>query len=191
MMPEPSEAEDVLTFWFADVAGNDFAGRKSIWFKSDPAFDAMVAKRFSALHARTVNGTLSHWEENPRDTLALTIVLDQFPRNIYRGTPRAFASDAKALAVAKHAIGRGFDRALRPVERMFLYLPFEHAEDMKEQKRSVALFTALSDASTLDYAIGHREIIARFGRFPHRNEILGRPSTAEELAFLAEPNSSF
>jgi uncharacterized protein (DUF924 family) len=190
-VPNVSEAEDVLVFWFGDVAGDDFGGRQDVWFNSDPAFDAVVADRFAALHARASGGELAYWEETPRNALALVIVLDQFPRNIYRGTPRAFASDPMALTVAKRAIERGFDRTLRPVERLFLYLPFEHAEDMREQDRSISLVTALGDKKTLDYAIRHREIIARFGRFPHRNAILGLASTAEERTFLAEPNSSF
>ncbi|HET9149468.1 MAG TPA: DUF924 family protein [Alphaproteobacteria bacterium] len=190
-MADASEAEDVLAFWFADVPGDDFTARKDIWFGNDPAFDAVVARRFSALHAKASAGSLTAWEDGPRSALALVIVLDQFPRNIYRGTLRAFASDPQALAVARRALNRGFDHALRPVERMFLYLPFEHSESREDQERSVALFTALEDPITLDYAVRHRDIIARFGRFPHRNAILGRPSTPAERVFLAEPNSSF
>lgn len=190
-MVDTSEAEDVLAFWFADVPGDDFRARKDIWFESDPAFDAVVASRFAALHAKASAGDLTAWEDRPRSTLALVIVLDQFPRNIYRDTRRAFASDPQALAVAQRALNRGFDHALRPVERMFLYLPFEHSENSEDQDRSVALFTALGDPVTLDYAVRHRDIIDRFGRFPHRNAVLGRASTSEEGAFLAEPNSSF
>ena len=183
--------EKVLSFWFDDVAGEDFETRKEIWFGKNAGFDADIQKRFGPLRADAAAGKLTDWERSARGALALVIVLDQFPRNIFRGTPRAFATDAMALATAKRAIESGFDRRLRPVERLFLYLPFEHAESLADQERSVALSKTLDDAGSLDYAERHRAIIARFGRFPHRNAILGRASTPEEIAFLAEPGSSF
>ncbi|MGE5539440.1 MAG: DUF924 family protein [Gemmatimonas sp.] len=191
MIEPPPTPTDVLAFWFGDVAGDDFRSRKPLWFEPDAAFDAEVRNRFEDVHFAAARGELSSWRADPRGALALVIVLDQFPRNMYRGTARAFATDPQALAVAREAIDRGFDRQLAPVLRLFLYLPFEHSESLADQDRSVALFAELGDAETLDYARRHREIIARFGRFPHRNAVLGRASTAEEVAFLKEPGSSF
>jgi uncharacterized protein (DUF924 family) len=183
--------EEVLSFWFDDVVGDDFKTRSHVWFGKNPAFDTDIQKRFGSLRADAAAGKLTDWERSARAALGLVIVLDQFPRNIFRGTPQAFATDAMALATAKRAIENGFDRQLRPVERLFLYLPFEHAESLADQERSVALSRTLGDPGSLDYAERHRAIIARFGRFPHRNAILGRASTPEEIAFLAEPGSSF
>lgn len=142
-----------------------------------------------------MRGEIAGWNATPLAALALAIVLDQLPRNMFRGTARAFASDTLALAAAKAALERGFDAPLRPVERQFLYLPFEHAEDIAEQRRSLALLERLRKDSThevgVDYARRHHDIIARFGRFPHRNALLGRISTPEELEFLEQPGSSF
>lgn len=183
--------EDVLDFWFGGVAGNDFTSRKDVWFGKDDAFDAAIRARFGALYEDAARGRLAGWAENARGARALVIVLDQFPRNMFRSTAGAFATDATALATAKRAIDRGFDLSLRPVERLFLYLPFEHSESLADQERSVALIRALGDPKTRDYAERHRAIITRFGRFPHRNAVLGRSSTPEELAFLSEPGSSF
>lgn len=183
--------EGVLAFWFGGVAGDDFKSRNRVWFGKDEALDGAIRSRFAALHADAAAGRRTAWEADPRGALALVVVLDQFPRNMFRGTPEAFATDPLALAVAKRAIDRGFDRLLRPVERLFLYLPFEHSEVLAEQERSVALVGTLGDPGTLDYAKRHRDIVARFGRFPHRNAILGRMSTPEEAAFLRKPESSF
>jgi uncharacterized protein (DUF924 family) len=182
---------DVLAFWFGGVAGDDFASRNGVWFRKDEAFDAAIRDRFAGLQATAAAGDLSAWEDEPRSTLALVIILDQFPRNMFRGTPRAFATDAMALAVAKRAIERGFDSHLQPVERLFLYLPFEHSESLADQERSVALMSSLGDPNALDYAERHRAVIARFGRFPHRNALLGRLSTPEEIVFLGEAGSWF
>ncbi len=135
-------------------------------------------------------GGLEQWRSTPLAALALVVVLDQFSRNMFRGTPRAFAGDPAALAAATVALERGFDRLLSPAERIFMYLPFEHAEDLAAQHRSLALFEAL-DPNDLEYARRHHEIIARFGRFPHRNAVLGRESTPEEIEFLKGPGSSF
>lgn len=183
--------EEVLSFWFDDIAGDDFKTRNGIWFGKNAAFDANIQKRFGSLRADAAAGKLIDWERSARAALALVIALDQFSRNVFRGTPWAFATDAMALATAKRAIESGFDRQLRPVERLFLYLPFEHAETLADQERSVALSKTLDDPGSLDYAERHRAIVVRFGRFPHRNAILGRASTPEEIAFLAEPGSSF
>jgi uncharacterized protein (DUF924 family) len=140
-------------------------------------------------------GRLARWMEDPRSCLALIVLLDQLPRNMFRGSPRTYESDDKALAVARHAVAARHDHALRPVERSFVYLPFEHAEDLAAQHEGVALFSGLDlhprGQEWLKIARRHMEIVARFGRFPHRNDILGRPSTPEEIEFLTQPNSSF
>jgi uncharacterized protein (DUF924 family) len=168
--------EEVLTFW--REAGPDR------WYKADSEFDALVRARFLATHEVAAGGELAGWEETPESALALLIVLDQFPRNIFRGTARAFATDPRARAVAGRAIARGFDRAFAMPERNFFYLPFEHSEDLTDQERSVALCQATGDAEAIKWARLHRDLIRRFGRFPHRNEMLGRASTHEEIAFL-------
>jgi uncharacterized protein (DUF924 family) len=139
---------------------------------------------------RAARGELDPWRATPLASLALLVILDQFPRNMFRGTARAFATDPRALAAAGSALARGFDRLLSPSERTFVYLPFEHAEDLAAQRRSLALFEAL-DPNDMEYVKRHYEIIARFGRFPHRNAVLGRESTAEEIEFLKRPGSSF
>jgi uncharacterized protein (DUF924 family) len=142
------------------------------------------------LWEQAVLGGLEQWQSTPLAALALVVVLDQFSRNMFRGTPRAFAGDLAALAAAASIIERGFDRLLSAQERTFVYMPFEHAEDLAAQNRSLALFGAL-DPNDMEYARRHHEIIARFGRFPHRNAVLGRESTPEEIEFLKRPGSSF
>jgi uncharacterized protein (DUF924 family) len=139
---------------------------------------------------KAARGKLERWETTPLASLALVVVLDQFPRNMFRETPHAFSTDSRALAAAGRALERGFDRMLSPAERTFMYLPFEHAEDFAAQRHSLALFEAL-DPNDMEYAKRHYEIIARFGRFPHRNAVLGRESTPEEIEFLKGPGSSF
>ncbi len=180
-----SQAAEVLAFWF------DEAGPEK-WFTKDPAFDAEVRERFAALHAAADAGDLADWEITADGALAVVVLLDQFPRNMFRDDPRAFASDAKARAVADRAIAAGHDQALEKARRGFFYLPFEHSEDLADQERSLALFGAIADSEEgMKWARSHHRIIARFGRFPHRNAVLGRKSTPEELAFLEEPDSSF
>ena len=181
---DPARAEEVLAFWFGELRPED-------WFNGGDEVDSRIRERFLDLHEALRERVPDEWRASARGTLAAVIALDQFPRNVYRGDPRAFAADATALAVAREALERGFDRELSEDERKFLYLPFEHSEDPAEQARSVALFSTLGDESAVDYARRHKVIIDRFGRFPHRNGILGRPSTPEELAFLREPGSSF
>jgi uncharacterized protein (DUF924 family) len=161
----------------------------------------MLAQRFGNMLEAARSGAYASWMETPRDALALILLTDQMPRSIYRGTPLAFASDTVALAVARQGIEAGQDRQLRPLERVFFYLPFEHAESMAEQDRSVALFSALFQQAPPDrmelyrgyltFALRHRHVIACSGRFPHRNAVLGRESTEEERVFLSEPGSSF
>ncbi len=178
------EVAEVLAFWLEEV-------RPEQWFKKDPDLDESVRARFAALHERLAAGVPPRWLETPEGCLADVIVLDQFPRNMFRDAAKAYATDAAALATAEHAIARGFDRKLTEAGARFLYTPFEHSEDAAMQARSVALFATVSDAETMKYIERHKEIIGCFGRFPHRNAVLGRPSTAEELAFLEEPDSSF
>jgi len=175
-------AQEVLDFWFRGDAP-----RKE-WFQKDPAFDQAIVARFSDLHALAASGGLAHWQDSPRDCLALIILLDQFPRNMFRGTARAFATDAMALEAAKHAIRAGYDRSMSDVERTFVYLPFEHSENLADQERALQLFAGNAN---YEWARRHWEIIRRFGRFPHRNAVLGRESTAAEIEFLKEPGSSF
>jgi uncharacterized protein (DUF924 family) len=182
---------DVLEFWF----GRPPRAARAEWFRKDPDFDAAIRGRFGAAVESALGGAFEEWTTTPHGTLARVILLDQFTRNIYRDTPGAFAGDAQALADASAAVDAGFDRELDRFERWFLYLPFEHAEDWSAQQRSLELFGRLADEtgdrSPLGWAEQHAEVIRRFGRYPHRNVILGRPSTPEELAFLAQPGSSF
>ncbi len=184
-MTEDGIAE-VLGFWFAPE-------RRKHWFDASEAFDAEVRRVLASWHEAAASGRLDGWRDTPDGCLALCILLDQAPRNIFRGTPRAYATDPQARAVASLAIDRGFDLAFDDKDRrMFLYLPLEHSEALADQELCVALCRErIDDAEYLRYVERHREIIARFGRFPHRNAILGRPSTREEEAFLAEPFSSF
>jgi uncharacterized protein (DUF924 family) len=166
----------VLDFWRG-------AGQER-WFKADPEFDRVVAERFASVHEVAAAGRLAAWEETPDGALALVIVLDQFPRNIFRGTPRAFATDAAARDVARRALARGFDREVEPATRSFFYMPFMHSEDLADQELCVELFRGLGNDEGIKYAEIHRDAIQRFGRFPHRNEMLGRKSSADEIAYL-------
>jgi uncharacterized protein (DUF924 family) len=168
--------EELLAFWQA--AGKDK------WFEKDDAFDAEVRARFLATHEAGASGKLSAWEETPRAALALVIVLDQFPRNMFRGDARTYATDAQALAVAQRALDRGFDQQVPEDLRSFFYLPFMHSEQLADQERCVELYRAIGDDYSLEYAEDHAAIIRRFGRFPHRNKTLGRATTPEEQAFL-------
>lgn len=201
-MPPSAPVATILEFWFGDIldGGGMTAAHRQLWFGKDAATDREISERFSALLEPARNGEL-RWEATPRGRLAQVVLFDQFPRNIYRDRPEAFSFDALALSAAEQALAAGDDQRVGPLERVFFYLPFEHAENLALQERSVGLFRALADsapvarrqayAGFLDYAIRHRDIIARFGRFPHRNSILGRTSTAEEIEFLQQPGSSF
>jgi uncharacterized protein (DUF924 family) len=171
-----TSAEDVLAFW--RVAGPDR------WFSKDAAFDSEIATRFFAVWHAAAEGLLATWEDTAAGALALTIVLDQFPRNMFRGHARAFESDPVARAVADRALARGFDRQVAHDLRQFFYLPFEHSEHMADQERSLELARRHGDAEYARYAEQHADIIRRFGRFPHRNAALGRVTTPEEQAFI-------
>jgi uncharacterized protein (DUF924 family) len=181
----------VLDFWF----GSDPGASRREWFRKDEAFDTRIRETFGALHGQAAAGGLVEWEREPEPALALVVVLDQFSRNLYRNDARAFAQDGRALRLATQMVERGWDRGLLPVHRQFVYLPFEHAEDMAAQERSMALFGALEEypetKGLVEWAGKHLEIVRRFGRFPHRNAALGRASTPEELAFLREAGSGF
>jgi uncharacterized protein (DUF924 family) len=198
----PAAARDVLQFWFGD--GDDaqsIARNAQRWWQADAAFDAEIAQHFSRLRERAIGGELDDWASSPQGRLALIVLVDQFSRNLLRRDPRAFEHDPLARRWCKDGLDAGADVPLRPIQRVFFYLPLEHSESIADQDRAVRLFTHLRDevpvalrepfANFLNYAQRHRDVIARFGRFPHRNAVLGRSSTAEEIAFLQQPGSSF
>ncbi|MBL8676285.1 MAG: DUF924 domain-containing protein [Alphaproteobacteria bacterium] len=177
-------ASIILNFWFGEPNSLSYGRYKDFWFQSTPELDGQIRKQLEPVDQKAIKGELDPLSETPEGSLALVIILDQFPRNMYRGTPQAFASDAKALKVAKEAVEKKFDQDLLPMQRMFLYLPYEHSENIEDQEQSVKLFKNLGDELALKYAIEHRDAITQFGRFPHRNAILGRESTPEEIRFL-------
>jgi uncharacterized protein (DUF924 family) len=170
-------ARELLDFWREAGPGR--------WFRPDPAFDALLRERFLAAHEAAASGALASWADNAEGALALVLLLDQFPRNAFRGTPRMYATDAQARAAADAAVRAGFDEQVEPALRGFFYLPFMHSEQLPDLERCVALSEALG-GDTLRFARHHRDIVARFGRFPHRNAVLGRPSSEDEERFLAE-----
>jgi uncharacterized protein (DUF924 family) len=180
---DPAWVGEVLGFWFTEL-------RESDWWTKNESIDARIRARFLGLHEQLVR-TDAVGIVRPRPLLAAILVLDQFSRNLFRGNPRAFAADPVARRLAREAVSRGFDTTMRPEERLFLYLPFEHSEDRADQALAVDLIAALGQDSWTRYALAHQALIDRFGRFPHRNAVLGRESTAEELAALREPMSSF
>ncbi len=189
-----TRAQEVLDFWFGREGEPGYGEFREAWFKKDPEFDQLIRDRFEPLYEEAAAGELDGWKEEAGSCLALVILLDQFPRNMYRGDPRAYATDRKAQEIAEYAVDRALDRELPPFQRGFLYMPFMHSENLEHQRRSVELFHGLEGAresGSPDYAVRHMEIIERFGRFPHRNEILGRQTTPEEAEFLTQPGSSF
>lgn len=196
--PDAPLLHALLEFWFGrpEDGNTDYSQRRKLWFFKNPETDQLIHDRFWAAYQRAIAGELVAWEHSPQGCLALLILLDQVPRNVFRGTPQAFASDEQALALAKMAIAQGFDRQVVPIQRIFFYLPLEHSESLADQTQSVELFRQLvAEAPDLsdpyDYAIRHYEVVARFGRFPHRNAILQRETTPEEAKFLQTPGSSF
>jgi uncharacterized protein (DUF924 family) len=187
---------EVLAFWFGRPGEPGYGSPRAAWFRKDEAFDAAIRARFLPGVEAALAGQLAGWAERPQDLLALLILLDQFPRNLFRGAAKAFAGDQQARQLAEKALAKEWDKGLSAVEKLFIYLPFEHSEALADQERSLALFTALAAGHAgcegfLDYARRHHEVIARFGRFPHRNAALGRPSTPEETSYLAQPGSGF
>ncbi|MCS3458736.1 DUF924 family protein [Aeromonas sp. BIGb0445] len=192
--------QPLLDFWFGDDTDDASRAKRQapLWWGKSRDTDLLIRQRFGALAEQASAGTLAHWAEVPTGRLALILLLDQLPRNIHRGTPGSFAQDAKALALTLAGLSLGVDKALSPLARVFYYLPLEHSEQREHQARSVALFDALAAeqpgstfAGYLDFARRHQVIVDRFGRFPHRNAILGRPNTTEESAFLTQPGSGF
>ena len=177
-------ADDVLSFWFEEI-------EPASWFKKDAAFDRRIAERFGALHGKAITGELFAWRARPAGRLAEIIVLDQFSRNIHRDTPAAFASDGMALVLAQEAVAARADCALDATQRAFLYMPYMHSESLLVHDEALALYSQPGLEKNLDFELRHRAIIERFGRYPHRNDILGRRTTAAEQAFLAEPGSGF
>jgi uncharacterized protein (DUF924 family) len=183
--------KDVLDFWFGKVPGP----ARAEWFRKDAKFDEEIRRRFGELHGRAARRELEAWRASPEPLLALVVILDQFSRNLYRDDPCAFAQDEHALDCAEQAIARGDDLSLLPVQRQFLYMPFEHSERIEDQERACDFMRSLEafeeTRGLIQWAVRHRDVVKRFGRFPHRNAILGRESTAEEAAYLREPGSGF
>lgn len=192
--------ERILSFWFGDSA-DETKERATRWWKKDPLFDDEVRAQFESDLLRAARGELDSWLDEPESSVAFVVLLDQFSRNIHRDTPEAFAQDERALAATLRGLERGFDARLSPVQRYFFYMPMMHAEDRAVQRRSVEAFEKLAQEKNTgfdgmlrgaaDYARRHRDIVERFGRFPHRNNLLERTTTAEEAAFLLTPGSSF
>ncbi|MCF3973237.1 DUF924 family protein [Paracoccus salsus] len=169
--------QDVRDFWFSEEM-------KPFWFAKSDQIDNRIIQLFGETYEAAHAGRLEHWLDAPQDALSLTIVLDQFPRNMFRGSDRSFESQDLALSVARRALDQGHDQRVEPLARQFFYLPFMHSEDLADQERSVRLYEALGNANSLHFAREHRDIVARFGRFPHRNAVLGRASTEDEVEFL-------
>ena len=190
---QDEQARSILAFWFGE--GEELGSRRKQWFIKDAAFDDDIRARFTALHEQAAAGKFVRWQAHPRDNLALIVLLDQFPRNMFRGAARAFETDPLALAATRHALAQDHDRDLLPVERQFIYLPLEHCESLAEQELCATLMKELEvfapTQGVHEWAEKHLQIIRRFGRFPHRNAILGRESTAEEIEFLKQPGSGF
>jgi len=178
---------NVLDFWFGSAESAELGSRRQVWFDATPAFDQEIRQRFLEANQLAAKGALDDLKRTPMGTLALIILLDQFSRNLFRGKPESFANDDRARHLAEHALQRGFDRNVLTVQGLFFYLPFEHAEDLEMQQKSVNLFVNLGDATSLREALCHRDQIVRFGRFPDRNQALGRPNTKAEEEFLKKP----
>jgi uncharacterized protein (DUF924 family) len=189
-----SDVTNILNFWFGETPETQNQHRKK-WFAKSPDFDREIRSQFLRLHQQAAAGQLGFWQTTPESCLALIIVLDQFSRNLFRDHPQAFANDTQALQAAQQAIDLGFDLQLTPQHCAFLYMPFMHSEDLSAQERSIVLFKKLAalpeTQSYFDYAIRHFQVIQQFGRFPHRNQILGRVSSPAEVEFLQQPGSRF
>jgi uncharacterized protein (DUF924 family) len=195
-MPAMTLVNDILGFWFGAPGTATHGTFREIWFRKDAQFDESIRRHFLGAVDEAAQGKLDGLVGDAEGALALMLLLDQFPRNLFRGTARAFAADPKARQIADAALARGFDQMRSTIERTFFYLPFEHSENLADQERSVELYRRLaqdepSREDALDYAVRHLDIIKRFGRFPHRNQALGRESTEDEVDFLKQPNSSF
>lgn len=176
--------QEILNFWFEEI-------EPASWWKKDEGFDALLVERFSEIHEKASRCEVYEWRRQAEGRLAEIIVLDQFPRNMFRDSARAFVSDSMALTLSQEAIACGADQVLTPVQRSFLYMPFMHSESLQIHEVAVGLFRKNGIQSNLDFEFSHKNIIEKFGRYPHRNKVLGRPSTAEEIEFLTRPGSSF
>lgn len=185
------ECQNILDFWFLPKNHPSYGSKRLEWFKKDPDFDVSISQNFGAVFAQAENGDLLHWADSKEGSLALILLFDQFPRNMFRDAARAFATDGKAREIARHMISRDYFDALPDFQKTFAALPFEHSESPTDQDYSVKLFKSFGDEEAILYAVRHQEIIKKFGRFPHRNESLNRPSTVEEIVFLKQPGSSF
>ncbi len=177
---------EILDFWFKDT-------KPQQWFQTNEEFDTLIKERFFDVYDKAAMGILDDWRTDSDGALALCLLLDQFPRNMFRETPKAFTTDNKALVVAKYAISKGLDQVLSPEKKPFIYLPFEHSENLNDQRRAVELFEKIKDVRPLqyEYAVKHLKVIEEYGRFPHRNRILGRENTPEEESYLAQPGAGF
>ncbi|MGC1309579.1 MAG: DUF924 family protein [Phormidesmis sp.] len=193
-------AQAILTFWFGEPNSPNYGHYRKTWFIKSTDFDQRIRQQFLADYQKAAAGDYASWQNTPQAAVALLLLLDQFPRNLFRNDPRSFATDSQALSVAKRLVDTGADKSLMPAHRFFVYIPFEHSENIVHQNRCVALMqTLIAEAPEIDdglkgglnYAIRHRDVIERFGRFPHRNEILGRTSTSAEVEFLKQPGSHF
>lgn len=189
------QSAEILELWFGTPSDPEWGRNRKLWWEKNHEFDALIRDRYLPAHEAAAAGVLDAWRETAEGSLALLILLDQFPRNMFRDGPRTYATDAMALDVARATLDRGFEDELTEIQRWFLYMPFQHSERLEDQERSLELYARLSDAEDNEgskkSSHRHHEIVARFGRFPHRNAALGRTSTEEELAFLQEPDSSF
>ncbi len=183
-MSDTASIRDILDFWFLPLADPGYGKKRDLWWDSTPELDAEIRSRFGALIERAVVGELDHWRKSPDGALALMLLCDQFTRNIWRKTARAFSGDAKARETARHALANGYPAAYPSDMRLFFFMPFQHSEDLGDQDFCCTLFASLGNPDNDKYANEHRDIVAQFGRFPHRNEVLGRPSTAAETDYL-------
>ncbi len=180
-------AKDILTFWFETTDLSADLDKRSLWFRATPEFDEQLATQYANVHEQAARGALDRFKDSAEECLALIVSLDQFPRNIFRGTERAFATDAKARDIARHAIDQGYDRNFSRWPKTFCYLPFEHSEVPADQERALVLYKDLDNEESMKSAIGHHDVIKRFGRFPHRNKVLGRQNTQAEEVYLKDP----
>lgn len=178
--------KDVLAFWFEET-------QPPQWFQVNPDFDAQITERYADAYDKAAHGIFDDWKNDPDGCLALCLILDQFPRNMFRGTPQAFATDGRALVISKYALAKGFDQVLAPIKRRFLYLPFEHSENLNDQRKCLELFEKMKKDDPLgyDYALRHLKVIEKYGRFPHRNKILQRMNTPDEEEYLAQSGAGF
>lgn len=192
-----SSADEILSFWFGQLRDTEeyYEERRRLWFASDSRIDQDITNRFLSDYEHAAAGQLRNWRDTPRTSLALILLFDQFPRNMFRETPRAFATDPLAREITFQLLDAASDKQIHPVERTFVYMPLMHSEDLAQQQQAVTLFRQLAQdnprVDSVSYAVRHLEIIERFGRFPHRNAVLGRVSTPEEVEFLTQPGSSF